>query len=225
MNGLLAQLHHALETLHTGDFASFGAWAYVVIGLLVATEGPITTLVGASAAAAGFLDVRLVLAATIVGNVTGDVFWYTVGYTGGIDRAQRIAARVGIDRVHLDAMCHRLHAHAAKAILVAKAAFGLIVPTLLAAGLARVKLRRWLPTVFVAETLWSMLLVFIGYHAAGAIGRTEHGLKILGVIVFILIVTVVLPKILKGHRAQIMSMGGKQATTPALEHLPNNTQA
>ena len=39
------------------------------------------------------------------------------------------------------------------------------------------------------------------------------------------IVTVVLPKILKGHRAQIMSMGGKQATTPALEHLPNNTQA
>jgi membrane protein DedA with SNARE-associated domain len=188
MEALFGQLQHAWHTLHAGDYQMFGAWAYVIIVLLVMTEGSITTLVGASAAAAGFLDVRLVLVATIVGNVTGDVLWYMVGYTGGIERAQRIAQRVGIDGIHLETMCHKLQDHAAKAILLAKAALGLIIPTLLAAGLARVHLRRWFPVVFLVETVWSVLLVFVGFHTADAVARTESGLKAFGLIMLVLVV-------------------------------------
>lgn len=151
--------------------------------LLVAIEGPLSTLIGAAAAAAGFMDIRLVLVATVVGNVGGDVVWYLVGRMGWNDHLLRYGGWLGLRPHHLARLERAMQAHAVKLILLSKVAYGLIVPTLVAAGMARVPWRRWFPVVFVTETAWSFLLVWVGFHATWMIAEFERGLHVVGLVV------------------------------------------
>lgn len=172
--------------IHAGQLPDLGVWSYVLLAVLVATEGPLSTLLGAVAAAAGMLDVRLVFLATLTGNVTGDVLWYTVGYTGKVESLLHRSPWLGSKRRHIERLKREMHAHAAKLLIFAKLAYGLIVPTLVAAGMARVPWRRWFPTVFVMETLWSLLLIWVGFHATGWIRRFEEGLSVVGALGLVL---------------------------------------
>jgi membrane protein DedA with SNARE-associated domain len=135
---------------------------------------------GATAAAAGLLNVWWVLAATIVGNIAGDTVWYLLGYHGKMTWLLRHGRWMGIQPRHLARLEREMHAHATKLIIFAKVAYGLIVPTIVAAGMARVPFRKWFPVVFVVETLWSCLLVWVGYHATGMIQDVERALVAVG---------------------------------------------
>jgi membrane protein DedA with SNARE-associated domain len=183
----LATVREVLANLHAGYFPDLGVWSYVVLAVLVATEGPLSTLLGAAAAAAGILDVRLVFVATVAGNVVGDTFWYSLGYRGKTSWLMGCGRWLGLEERHLARLVREMHNHAAKLIVFAKLAYGLIVPTLVAAGMARVKLRRWFPVVFVVETLWSLLLVWVGFHATGFIAEFEQGMQIVGMVVLVVV--------------------------------------
>jgi len=187
METLYSFLEYIISTLRQGAWPDLGVWSYVLLALLVATEGPIATLIGAAAAAAGYLDITYVLMAAAIGNVTGDCFWYSVGYVNKIETLYRYGRWLGLRSHHLERLEMEMQAHATKLILISKFTYGLIVPTLVTAGLARVPLRRWLPTVLVIESLWTVMLVTIGFKAAGTIRRVEHGLEVIGVIVLVLV--------------------------------------
>lgn len=190
MHELFASFQQAIESFQQGGFQGLGPWSYVLIALLVATEGPVTTLIGATAAAAGFLDIRLVFVATAIGNIAGDALWYSVGYLGKSKRLRGLTSRLGLHRKQVLKFEDGIRTHAAKAILLAKITFGLIIPTLIATGLARVPLRRWFPAVVVAETVWTFLLVSIGFHAAGAIAQVESGFRMVGLVAAVIVITV-----------------------------------
>ena len=192
MHELVGTLQDLWHTVHTNGFESLGPVSYVLIAILVATEGPITTLIGSAGAAAGYLDIRFVFLATAIGNIAGDTLWYSLGYISKTDRLHKVTARVGIHQHHIEQMQDEMNSHAIKAILVSKVTFGLIIPTLVAAGFARVPLRKWLPAVLFAETLWTILLVALGYHAAGAIAQVENGFRIIGLIAVVSAVSFIL---------------------------------
>ncbi len=173
------------RNLQAGILPDLGSWSYILLGLLVATEGPLSTLIGASAAAAGLLDWRWVLAATVVGNVVGDCVWYTVGYMGRMRWLYEHGRWFGMRPHHVARLEREMQQHARKLIIFAKIAYGLIVPTLVAAGMARVPWRRWFPVVFVVETLWSILLVWVGFHTTAFIQDFEHAIHAIGVAVLI----------------------------------------
>jgi membrane protein DedA with SNARE-associated domain len=174
------QLIEALQSAGIGDP---DVWPYVLLAFLVAVEGPISTLLGAAAAASGYLDARLVLIVTVSGNIVGDIGWFYVGYFGLHNRLLRYGRWLGLRPRHLARLERAMHDHASKLILLSKVAYGMIVPTLLAAGMARVPWRRWLPVVIVMETVWSFVLVWIGFHATWLISDFERGLRIVGLAV------------------------------------------
>lgn len=179
-------LREVWATIHAGQFPDLGVWSYVLLALLVATEGPLSTLLGATAAAAGILDVRLVFLAAVIGNVSGDLFWYAFGYSGRIELLLARSRRLESRRRHIERLKREMHTHAAKLIIFAKLAYGLIVPTLVAAGMARVPWRRWFPVVFIMETLWALMLVWLGFHATSMIGRIEQELRLVGAVLLAL---------------------------------------
>jgi membrane protein DedA with SNARE-associated domain len=170
-----------LTNLQAGAYPDLGTWSYTLLALLVATEGPLSTLIGASAAAAGLLDWRWVLTATIIGNIVGDCVWYSVGRAGRMQWLYDHGRWFGMRPHHVARLEREMRAHARKLIIFAKIAYGLIVPTLVAAGMARVPWRRWFPVVFVVETLWSILLVWVGFHTTAYIQAFEHSLQAIGV--------------------------------------------
>lgn len=174
-----------INDFQAGIYPDLGVWSYIILGILVATEGPLSTLIGASASGAGLLDWRWVLLATVIGNIVGDCLWYTVGYMGKIQWFYEHGRWFGMRPHHVARLEREMQLHARKLIIFAKIAYGLIVPTLVAAGLARVPWRKWFPVVFVVETLWSILLVWIGFHATNFIQDLEHTLHAIGVAVLV----------------------------------------
>jgi membrane protein DedA with SNARE-associated domain len=170
------------ETLRSGGFPDLGWWSYLLLILLAATEGPLSVLLGAAAAAAGYLRPDYVYFSAVIGNLLGDTVWYLVGYAGKPQRIARLGRLVGMHADHIDKLEVAIRKHVIKLILLAKLSISLMIPTLIAAGLARVPWRRWFPVVFVVELAWTAMLVWVGYHAAGLIGNLEHNLHFVGVL-------------------------------------------
>jgi membrane protein DedA with SNARE-associated domain len=164
-------------SLQNGQLPQLGWWSYLLLAVLVAVEGPLATLLGAAAASAGLMRPYLVFAASAAGNLTADSLWYTLGYAGRIEWILRYGRRLGVRRSHLDRLKSEMHKHGTKILLFAKLTSGFIIPSLIAAGLARIPWRRWFPVILSAEMVWTGSLVVIGYYATEGIKQIEKGIS------------------------------------------------
>ena len=181
MSALLGFLQNISAFLNSGQLPRLGNWTYLLISLLVAFEGPITTLVAAAAASAGLLHPVLVFVFAAAGNLTSDSLWYSLGHAGKIDRLKRFSRKPGIKPEMLDSIQRGMNKHAMKIMFVAKLTMSFMIPTLITAGLSKVPWRRWFPAVFAGEMIWTGSLVLIGYYATEALKRVEQGMEYLTV--------------------------------------------
>ena len=152
-------------------------WAYILLALLVAVEGPITTLAGAVAASTGLLNPILVFVFASVGNLIADTLWYSIGYLGKTEWLIHYGGRLGIKEKFIARLQEDVRDHIHKFLFVAKLTLGFVIPTLIAAGLARVPFRRWFGVLFTAECIWTGGLVLIGYYFGYLIQRVETNLR------------------------------------------------
>jgi membrane protein DedA with SNARE-associated domain len=154
-----------------------GIWLYVLLAFFVAVEGPLATLAAAVASSAGYLDPRLVFVSASCGNLSADILWYLLGYLGKIELLGRYGGWMGIKQDTILRLKQGIHDHVRKLLFIAKLTLGFIIPTLVAAGLARVSWRRWLGTLLLAEGIWTGGLVLAGYYYGQYILHLEKGLK------------------------------------------------
>jgi len=157
--------------------APWAGWAYILLAILVAVEGPVITLAGAVAASTGYLNPILVFMAAAIGNLIADTLWYSLGYLGKIEWLLRYGGKLGIKETTLARLQTDVHDHIRKILFIAKLTLGFVVPTLIAAGLARVPMKRWFGVLFAAEGLWTGTLVLIGYYFGYMIQRIETNLR------------------------------------------------
>lgn len=141
-----------------------GWWMYVFLAILVAVEGPLTTLAGAIASSAGYLNPVFVFISACFGNLTADILWYSLGYMGKKEWLLRYGSWFGIKESFFDQLHTDIQTHIRKILFAAKLTLGLVIPTLVAAGLARIPMRRWLGTLTLAESIWTGALVLAGYY-------------------------------------------------------------
>ena len=163
--------------LAPGPTVAWGGWAYLLLAILVAVEGPFATLAGAVAASTGYLNPILVFVAASTGNLTADILWYSLGYFGKIEWWIHHFGRLGIKESSLTRLQKDIYTHIHKVLFVAKLTLGLVVPTLVAAGLAHVPFRRWFGVLFAAECVWTGGLVVTGYYFGYMIQRIEADLR------------------------------------------------
>ena len=131
---------HSLYSI-PGQTAPWAGWAYILLAILVAVEGPVITLAGAVAASTGYLNPILVFIAAAIGNLIADTLWYSLGYLGKIEWLLRYGGKLGIKETTLARLQTDVHDHIRKILFIAKLTLGFVVPTLIAAGLAG----RWVP--------------------------------------------------------------------------------
>lgn len=152
-------------------------WVYILIALLVAIEGPIMTLAGAVAASMGILNPVMVFVSASLGNLMADTLWYTLGYAGKTEWRVKYGSWFGIKESSIARLQKDIYAHIHKLLFIAKLTLGFVIPTLVAAGLARVPFKRWFGVLFVAECIWTGSLVVIGYYFGHAIQTIESHLR------------------------------------------------
>jgi membrane protein DedA with SNARE-associated domain len=183
--------HVILGAIKSGNLPQVGYVSYLVLAILVALEGPIATLVGAAAASAGFMKPELVFLSAAGGNMTADMLWYYLGYAGRVNWIFDHSKWFGWNRSKVDHLIQGMHDHAPKILFLAKLTAAFTIPSLLAAGFARVPVRRWLPFLAIAETLWTGSLVIIGYYATESMKQIQNGIQyvfLLGSIVFVIFI-------------------------------------
>lgn len=156
-----------------------GLWAYLLLALLVMVEGPIVTLAGAVAASAGYMAPVGVFAAASAGNMTADLLWYTLGYLGKMEWLHRYGRWFGLREEYIRRFDRDIQAHAAKVLLIAKLTLGFTIPTLIATGLSKVPMRRWLGFLALGETIWTGSLVALGFFLGSYVQQLERGLEII----------------------------------------------
>ncbi len=164
------------------------AGIYVLITLLTIVEGPIAILLAAGGVAAGFLRPSPAFCATTLGNLIADSLWYGVGYFGQMQRLARFARILRIDVANVARLERSINTHAGKLLLFAKITNGLIVPVLIATGMARVPLRRWFPIIFVTNLLNSAVLFLIGYYAVFSLAQVKQAFGYLAVAATIVLI-------------------------------------
>ncbi len=188
MTNFLQSLHNSLFSLQSSNLPQLGIWTYFLLVVLVVLEGPSMTLLGAAAASAGLMKAPLVFLAATIGNLTGDSLWYSVGYLGKVEWFSRFQ-RLGLRPTLIERLKQGMTEHVTKILLIAKFTLSFMVPTLIAAGLLRIPWRRWFPTLILADTLWTGLLVVIGYYFVESIKRVQQGLEYAALLIPILLVT------------------------------------
>lgn len=156
-----------------------GLWAYLLLGLMVMVEGPVATLAGAVAASAGIMKPVWVFVSAATANLLSDVLWYTVGYLGRMEWIHRYGGYLGLREDFIRRFMHDIQRHAAKLLFVAKLTLGFTIPSLVATGLARVPMRRWLWSLALGETIWTGTLVFLGFRFGKYVQRLERGVEII----------------------------------------------
>ncbi|MCB0033791.1 MAG: VTT domain-containing protein [Anaerolineales bacterium] len=174
--------------LATGTLPSLGYWTYILLAILVAVEGPAATMLGGVMAAAGLLNPFGVFFAAGTGNFTADAGWYMLGRWGHFDYLMERFPRLRKFAPQISYLQSEMRQHATKLLLFTKLSMGVaIIPTLIAAGMARIKWRRLVPVSLLSEVLWTGGLVLSGYYLGNYITELEQGLQILAIVGAILL--------------------------------------
>ncbi|GAB4162733.1 MAG: hypothetical protein Fur0021_37200 [Candidatus Promineifilaceae bacterium] len=192
INALLEMMRSLWMNMQQGQLPELGHWTYFVLALLVIIQGPLMTLLGAAAAAAGLLKLPLVFLAGILGNLSADILWYYVGRAGKIAWFLRFTSPVRRPQVEerIKVMQQSMNKHSVKLLLLAKLSTGFVVPTLIAVGLARIPWKRWFPVAFLGETIWTGSLALIGYFASSYVARFSQNVRLFGLVMTIVLMCV-----------------------------------
>ena len=177
MHDWITLFHGLIITIKSGQLPQLGYWTYIILGLLVAVEGPIATLLGAAAASAGLMRPMPVFLAAATGNLTADSLWYSIGYLGKTEWILRFGRRMGMRESLINHLKQNMLEHSTKVLFLAKLTVSFVVPSLIAAGLLRIPWKRWFPALLLAETIWTGSLVLIGYYTTEALKRVEQGIE------------------------------------------------
>ncbi len=187
------------------DFGVLGHWvvgqSYTFLFIAILIEGPVVTAAGAFAAALGALNIWVVFILSILGNLIPDGFLYALGYWGRERFVDKYGHYIGLTPAKIKAAERAIHKHAGKSLIaiklipatvVAAATDLLATPGLVAAGIAKMDVRKF-AFWSVAITLPSSLLyLLIGYYFGAAYTQLIHYLNIGGYIIAAAIAIVLL---------------------------------
>lgn len=179
MNPISEIFDTVLNLLRSEGLEEWGVWSYPLLTVLVILEGRIVTLLAAVAASLGYMRLPLVMVCAIVGGIVADGLWYFLGYKYGNGPILRFGRWLGLRRHHLEQLQAEMRESGPRLLFAAKAFSVLVIPVLVAAGMARVPFRRWFPIVLLGELIWVPALAVIGYQTTEVVRRVELGLHYL----------------------------------------------
>ncbi len=165
-------------------------YGYWIIFLLIMFEGPITTVVAGWFASLGFINLGWLIIIVVIADLSGDLLYYFVGRFGRQQNVVSWTKWLGFNYDHLLAMEKHFSNHAARTFAIGKITHGVGGLVLLAAGMARVPLNKFLKLNLLPTILKSAFLVFLGYYFGRAYNMFANFFDYLAL--FFLVSTIIL---------------------------------
>lgn len=152
-----------------------GYYGYPALFFAVLVEGPSATIIGAFIASQGFLDVYVVYVIAVIGDLMGDLAYYSVGRFGRRGIRTGVWRMLGITEERLLPVAQHFERHGAKILIFAKyTQTGIII--LPASGAARMPVARFLWFNALGTLPKAFGLVIVGYFFGYAYNRINDDL-------------------------------------------------
>ncbi|MBU2960823.1 VTT domain-containing protein [Citreicella sp. C3M06] len=159
----------------------------VLLAPIAVLEGPIVTVIAAWVASRGLLDVWSVAIVVILADVFGDALFYGLGRWGLHRLPIRWRYRMGLNRARLSKLAGHFERSGVRTLIFGKWTHSAGAAVLVAAGLGRMPLAKFLWVNLIATIPKSLFFVAIGYLFGSAYSRIDDwiariSLLLLGVI-------------------------------------------
>ncbi|MFH0915624.1 MAG: DedA family protein [bacterium] len=178
--------------------ALLAAYTYAVLFPLTMVEGPIVTILAGYLAFLGYVNLFLVYAVVVAGDLTSDLLWYAAGRWGRRRYTGKWGRYIGITPERLLRIEKHFERHSGKTLVLGKLTQAVGALILVGAGAARVRPRRFIVFNLLATLPKSLLLLLFGYYFGKAYSQAGSLLNYvaLGTLVLALLaaVTYLIPR-------------------------------
>ena len=160
--------------------AGLGAYIYLILFPLVILEGPIVMVICGFLLHLGYLSFWPVYLILVLGDLTADLGWYWVGFYGAEPMIRKYGRWFNISLAMVERIEKVFERHHDKIILISKVTmgFGFALATLVAAGLAKVPLARYLTLNLIGELIWTGFLLAVGFFFGGLYQLIDRGFRL-----------------------------------------------
>lgn len=151
---------------------------YFLMFIAMVLGGPAVTSAGAFAAAFGVFNIWLVFLVSIISNLVPDALWYAIGFLGRQQLIERLVKKYGrhfkVSNEKMEWLEKLYEDHVAKTLMFVKLVPLLATPGLIAAGVARVPIRKYALWSIIVTLPTSLIFLILGYYFGAAYERILH---------------------------------------------------
>ncbi len=171
-------------------------YGYPIIFFLVLIEGPLVMIISSFFAATGYLNIFILYPMLVIADLFADILWYFVGYLGRKNIVDRWGRFLGLTRDKLagfERLNNKFKNHQGKILFTAKITHIIGFPFLIAAGIFRIDIKKFIWFNFLATIPKVMLFMVLGYYfgeASELISKYLGYGTLIGTLVLILLIAV-----------------------------------
>lgn len=169
-------------------------YKYGLLVPLAIIEGPTTMMASGVFMKLGFLDFIPAFVCLLVGDVLGDMIWYSFGFFGGRPFIKKFGKYIGVTEEKVNTVIKIFHDNHSKILFFSKITmgFGFAVVTLFTAGFVKIPFRRFVFWNVVGGLFWTSGLMLVGFVFGNIYLKVDSILGKISVIVLIVIAFFVL---------------------------------
>ena len=177
----------------------FIVYRYPVIFLATIFEGPIIMMLAGIMLRLGVVSLLPIFIVLILGDLVGDIFWYSLGYHFAHPITEKYGKFIGITPEILEKTKLSFHNHQIKILFVSKITmgFGFALAILITAGIAKIPFKKYLAVNFFGQSIWTGFLLYIGYSFGNLYTKINKNFRLLSLAAFVVIIFL----LLKGIRS------------------------
>jgi len=149
-------------------------YRYVVLFPLVVIEGPIVTILAGFLASLGQMNLLICYPLVVVADIVGDMSMYAQGRWGGKPAVERWGHRFGIKPEMIVRLEERFKKHPGKTLILGKVSHFFGGPILIAAGMARMRISKFLWYNFIGTVPKSLILLLLGFYFGQAYEKFDR---------------------------------------------------
>lgn len=183
------------------------AYKYIILFPVAFFEGHIVSLISGFLAKLGYINAVFAWIIISSANLLGDIILYWIGYHRGERAVLWVGKYLGITKEMIEKSKLIFHKYHGRILFFSKLSngFGFAMAVLFTAGMVRIRFSRYMAWNVLGESVWSGMLVILGYIFGHLYITVENILFRVGLTGFLLFIVYVFLKARKYWANQVSS--------------------
>lgn len=166
-------------------------YKYLIILPLAIIEGPFLAVLLGYLIHYGYINLYVTFVLLLIADIGPDIFYYRLGRYGNKKLLEsKYFSNSEKANNNLKVLEHMWHKHTKKTMFFGKLAYGISVPIIVSAGVAKLPLNKFILTSLPIGILQICIMLFVGYHLGTSYDTALQYVKYPSIVIAILFVSI-----------------------------------